>query len=75
MTSHLVLGYTDAKAYDDLRIKTYGFAPMLLPPDLASTELFHGHDERVPIEGFSWGLRTFYEAVERLPNRTRTWNH
>ena len=61
---YLVPGYTDAKAYSQLGIKTYGFAPLMLPPDLPFSELFHGHDERVPVDGFRWGMRTFYEAVE-----------
>lgn len=64
VTPYLLVGYTDAKAYSRLGIRTYGFAPLLLPKELEFSALFHGHDERVPVDGFRWGFRTFYEAVE-----------
>jgi hypothetical protein len=25
--------------------------------------MYHGHDERIPVEGLKWGLRVLYEAV------------
>jgi hypothetical protein len=25
--------------------------------------MYHGHDERVPVAGFGWGLRVLYELV------------
>jgi acetylornithine deacetylase/succinyl-diaminopimelate desuccinylase-like protein len=62
---YLVVGFTDAIAYDRLGIETYGFTPIKLPPDLVFSELYHGHDERIPVEGFRWGLETFWQVVER----------
>lgn len=62
---YLVVGFTDAIAYQDLGIQTYGFTPIRLPPDLAFASLYHGHDERIPVEGFRWGLETFWEVVRR----------
>ncbi len=56
-------GFTDAKAYSRLGMKCYGFAPLKLPKDVAFTSLFHGVDERIPVDGFQWGLRVFADVV------------
>ena len=50
-------GGTDAKALSRLGITCYGFAPLQLPPDLDFSALFHGIDERVPIESLEFGTR------------------
>ncbi len=63
VTPYLVTGYTDAKAYSEIGIETYGFTPLKMPPGLVFSKLFHAHDERVPVDAFNWGLRTFYETV------------
>lgn len=60
---NLVVGFTDAHAYAELGLTTYGFSPIRLPPDLRFAALYHGHDERIPVDGFRWGLETFFEAV------------
>lgn len=62
---YLVSGFTDAIAYSRLGIQTYGFAPVFLPPDLKFSALFHGVDERIPVDGFKWGLRALIEVVRR----------
>ena len=54
---YTVSGGTDAKAFSELGIICYGFLPLLLPPDLDFTALFHGVDERVPVEGLEFGMR------------------
>ena len=48
---------TDAKAFQHLGIRHLGFAPLRLPPDLDYTALFHGVDERVPVDGLRFGTR------------------
>jgi acetylornithine deacetylase/succinyl-diaminopimelate desuccinylase-like protein len=50
-------GGTDGKAFSRLGMTAYGFGPLLLPPDLDFTALFHGIDERVPISGLEFGAR------------------
>jgi acetylornithine deacetylase/succinyl-diaminopimelate desuccinylase-like protein len=50
-------GGTDAKAFSLLGIRCYGFAPLRLPPTLDFGALFHGVDERVPIDGLRFGVR------------------
>jgi acetylornithine deacetylase/succinyl-diaminopimelate desuccinylase-like protein len=54
---YLMSGGTDAKAFSTLGIRCFGFAPLRLPPDLNFSALFHGIDERVPVEGLKFGVR------------------
>jgi len=65
----MVPGFTDAFAYARLGAVCYGFVPLQLPPELPFPRLFHGHDERVPVEGFRWGLRVLYDVVTRFCGR------
>jgi acetylornithine deacetylase/succinyl-diaminopimelate desuccinylase-like protein len=48
---------TDAKAFSTLGIRCFGCVPLRLPPDLDFASLFHGVDERVPLEGLQFGVR------------------
>ncbi len=48
---------TDAKAFSGLGIRGFGFSPLRLPPDLDFAGMFHGVDERVPIDGLRFGAR------------------
>jgi len=63
---HMVTGFTDAKPLSELGIITYGFTPIKLEAGLKFTNLFHGHNERIPVEGFRWGLKVFCELVEEF---------
>ena len=54
---YMLSGGTDAKAFTTLGIRCFGFAPLKLPADLNFSSLFHGVDERVPIEGLRFGVR------------------
>ncbi|MEV4630360.1 M20/M25/M40 family metallo-hydrolase [Micromonospora sp. NPDC049523] len=48
---------TDAKSFQLLGIRHFGFAPLRLPPDLDFSALFHGVDERVPVDALTFGTR------------------
>jgi acetylornithine deacetylase/succinyl-diaminopimelate desuccinylase-like protein len=54
---YMLSGGTDAKAFTRLGIRCFGFTPLRLPPDLNFAALFHGIDERVPVEGLQFGVR------------------
>jgi acetylornithine deacetylase/succinyl-diaminopimelate desuccinylase-like protein len=54
---YMLSGGTDAKAFARLGIRCFGFAPLQLPPDLDFTALFHGVDERVPVDALKFGTR------------------
>ncbi len=63
---YMVPGFTDSFAYARLGATCYGFSPVRLGPELNFTRMYHGHDERIPVDGFTWGLRTLYEVVARF---------
>jgi acetylornithine deacetylase/succinyl-diaminopimelate desuccinylase-like protein len=48
-------GGTDAKAFAQLGIDCYGFAPLRLPEDWDHARMAHGVDERVPVDGLHFG--------------------
>jgi acetylornithine deacetylase/succinyl-diaminopimelate desuccinylase-like protein len=50
-------GGTDAKTYSTLGIRCFGFMPLRLPPSLDFAAMFHGVDERVPVESLEFGTR------------------
>jgi acetylornithine deacetylase/succinyl-diaminopimelate desuccinylase-like protein len=56
---------TDAKAWSKLGIRCFGFAPLRLPPDLDFVALFHGVDERVPVESLQFGCRVLDDFLDR----------
>ncbi|KQP65135.1 M20/M25/M40 family metallo-hydrolase [Nocardioides sp. Leaf285] len=56
---YLMSGGTDAKHFRRLGMRSYGFAPLRLPDDLDFTALFHGVDERVPVDALEFGARVF----------------
>jgi acetylornithine deacetylase/succinyl-diaminopimelate desuccinylase-like protein len=62
---YLMSGGTDAKHWDKLGIRSFGFAPLRLPADLDFTALFHGVDERVPVDALEFGARVFDRFLDR----------
>ncbi|GAA3946022.1 M20/M25/M40 family metallo-hydrolase [Microbacterium soli] len=54
---------TDNKALASLGITGYGFAPLRLPADLDFTGMFHGVDERVPLESLEFGRRVLADLL------------
>ncbi|MFC9363745.1 M20/M25/M40 family metallo-hydrolase [Rhodococcus sp. NPDC057014] len=54
---YMLSGGTDAKAFAKLGIRCFGFAPLQLPADLDFGALFHGVDERVPVDALLFGTR------------------
>jgi len=54
---YMLSGGTDAKSFVRLGMRCFGFSPLLLPPDLDFAALFHGVDERVPVDALKFGVR------------------
>jgi acetylornithine deacetylase/succinyl-diaminopimelate desuccinylase-like protein len=54
---YMLFGGTDAKAFSRLGLRCFGFSPLRLPPELDFGALFHGIDERVPVDGLIFGTR------------------
>ncbi|BFU44173.1 M20/M25/M40 family metallo-hydrolase [Krasilnikovia sp. MM14-A1004] len=61
---YMLSGGTDAKAFHTLGIRCFGFAPLRLPADLNFSALFHGVDERVPVEGLQFGVRVLDRLLQ-----------
>lgn len=60
---YLMSGGTDNKALSELGIIGYGFSPLQLPSDLDFMALFHGVDERVPVDGIKFGVNVLEEFL------------
>jgi acetylornithine deacetylase/succinyl-diaminopimelate desuccinylase-like protein len=75
---YMIPGLTDAKAYSRMGTTCYGFAPVRFDPthEVSFGAMYHGHDERIPVDGLGWGLRVLYDAVfafasgEKDPSQT-----
>ena len=55
---------TDAKWFSRLGIRCFGFSPLQLPPELDFSGMFHGIDERVPIDGLRFGVRVLDRLLD-----------
>ncbi|MEO3754458.1 M20/M25/M40 family metallo-hydrolase [Streptomyces sp. B6B3] len=59
-------GGTDAKQFSRLGITGYGFTPLRLPPGFDYQAMFHGVDERVPVDALHFGTRVLDRALLAL---------
>ncbi|WP_037359483.1 M20/M25/M40 family metallo-hydrolase [Amycolatopsis orientalis] len=57
-------GGTDAKAFSQLGMACYGFAPLALPEGFPYRAMAHGVDERVPVDGLRFGTRVLTRFLE-----------
>jgi acetylornithine deacetylase/succinyl-diaminopimelate desuccinylase-like protein len=57
-------GGTDAKSFSTLGIRCFGFVPLRLPADLDFSGMFHGIDERVPVDALAFGTRVLDKFLD-----------
>ncbi len=62
---YMLSGGTDGKAFRRLGIRHFGFAPLKLPSDLDFSGLFHGVDERVPVDALRFGVQVLDRFLSR----------
>jgi acetylornithine deacetylase/succinyl-diaminopimelate desuccinylase-like protein len=62
---YVMSGGTDTKALAELGIIGYGFSPLRLEADFDFMAMFHGVDERVPIDGLSFGVLVLKDFMEK----------
>lgn len=62
----IIPGFTDSRNYAKLGATCYGFYPLQLPEDLDFAAMFHGHNERIPVAGFHWGINVLSETLRRF---------
>lgn len=67
---YLSTGATDSAALRQSGIAAYGLLPFPLTQD--DENRMHGHDERVPVASFEFGLRLVYGIVQRMAMRSNT---
>ncbi|MCU1560020.1 M20/M25/M40 family metallo-hydrolase [Mycetocola sp.] len=60
---YLLPAGTDNKALSKLGIVGYGFAPLRLPEGLDFPAMFHGVDERVPLDALVFGRRVLTDLL------------
>ncbi len=60
---YMLSGGTDNKALSKLGITGYGFAPLKLPAELDFPGMFHGVDERVPLDALVFGRRVLGDLL------------
>ena len=58
-TPYILSAGTDAKGWCELGIECYGFVPLKLPATFDFVSMFHGVDERVPIESLEFAVDVF----------------
>ena len=69
LSTCLIPGGTDSYWYAKHPTTTpvcLGFTPMKFPPGMKFGDLFHGVNERIPIEGYRWGIQVFTDVVYLL---------
>lgn len=59
----MLSGATDAKHVARLGTKCLGFSPLHVPHGFPVEHLVHGHDERIPVEGYVWGVGVLHDIV------------
>ncbi|MEM7601540.1 MAG: M20/M25/M40 family metallo-hydrolase [Verrucomicrobiota bacterium] len=65
----IIQGFTDSRNYARLGATCYGFYPLQLPEKIDFASLFHGVDERIPIAGFHWGIKTLTTVLQSFLTR------
>lgn len=65
---YLIPGFTDGKYFSSIGTRWYGFAPIKLErgSGIRFADMFHGHDERVPVAGLGWGAEVLDAVVREI---------
>lgn len=62
----MLTGSTDAKHVARFGTRCLGFSPLHVPHGFPIEHLVHGHDERIPIDGYVWGIGVLHEIVREF---------
>jgi acetylornithine deacetylase/succinyl-diaminopimelate desuccinylase-like protein len=65
---YLIPGFTDAKYFSQTGARWYGFSPVKIErgSGIRFADMFHGHDERVPVAGLAWGVDVLDGVVREI---------
>jgi acetylornithine deacetylase/succinyl-diaminopimelate desuccinylase-like protein len=65
---YMIPGFTDAKYFTQMGARWYGFSPVKIEKGsgIKFADMFHGHDERVPVAGLAWGVEVLDAVVREI---------
>jgi acetylornithine deacetylase/succinyl-diaminopimelate desuccinylase-like protein len=65
---YLIPGFTDAKYFSQTGARWYGFSPVKIEKGsgIKFADMFHGHNERVPVAGLAWGVEVLDSVVRKI---------
>jgi len=65
---YLIPGFTDAKYFSQTGARWYGFSPVKIEKGsgVRFSDMFHGHNERVPVAGLAWGVEVLDAVVREI---------
>lgn len=65
---YLIPGFTDAKYFTRAGARWYGFSPVKIEKGsgIKFADMFHGHDERIPVAGLGWGVEVLDAVVREI---------
>jgi acetylornithine deacetylase/succinyl-diaminopimelate desuccinylase-like protein len=65
---YLIPGFTDAKYFTRTGARWYGFSPVKIERDsgIRFADMFHGHNERVPVAGLAWGVDVLDAVIREV---------
>lgn len=63
---YMISGFSDAQYFGRLGTQCFGYAPVKFPAkdEIKFNTLVHGHDERIHVDGFGWGVDAFCRLVD-----------
>ena len=59
-------GATDAKHVHRMGTSCLGFSPLRVSEGFPIEQLVHGHNERIPIDGYMWGIQVLFDIVTQF---------
>lgn len=60
---YLLPASSDGRHFAKLGIQTYGYTPMILPPDVSFFSSIHADDERIPLEAVEFGADVLLDLI------------
>jgi acetylornithine deacetylase/succinyl-diaminopimelate desuccinylase-like protein len=65
---YMIPGFTDAKYFTQMGARWYGFSPVKIEKGsgIRFADMFHGHNERIPVAGLAWGADVLDSVVRAI---------
>lgn len=65
---YMLTGFTDAQQFGRLGMQCWGYTPFRFPAadGIRFQTLVHGHNERIHVEGYRWGVAAFWKLIQKV---------